>query len=353
MTRRVTAALAVSTCLAAAGTAGAQDLTIGFVSVNSINPTVASVNAGFTAEAERRGATARVLEVDLADAVGTGISAFDQLIAEGVDAIAFWPLDEQAMQAPVARAQAAGIPVFSHDLYNDGGGAVVSSVIQGRALKATQAARLVCSLAPEGGGTVAYGDFFLPAPTLVFLRETFAATLAECDQPVTIAGIFQNTTDTVEGARGNAEAVLLANQGVFAIDNYNDPTAIGASIAANAAGIRDRVAIMGYNLAPDGIAALQQGRIDVSWDYRGPEVGQALAATMLDYLTGANTEPPQFTVVWPIAYTTATIGDFVPVETRLARIAEGIDLLSEQPDYMAMGEEIPAPPANLPLPSLE
>ena len=345
--------LSIAWLLLSAATARADGPTIGFVTVNEINPTVASVDNGFRAEADRLGARAKVVQVDLADAVNSGISAFDQLIAAKVDAIAFWPLDDKAMQAPIARARAAGIPVFAHDLYQDPQNALVSSVIEGRSLKAAQAARLVCARAPHGGGSILYGDFFLPAPTLVFLRETFKAALAKCSPAISVAAVFQNTTDTVEGARGNAESALLAHRDVFAIDDYNDPTAIGASIAANDLGLRKHLTILGYNLAPDGLAALKAGRIDVSWDYRGPEVGQALARVMVDYVTGHDKAPPKYVVVWPKAYVKASVAGFEPVDGRVARIRAGVDLLAADPAYVSRGASIADPPAGLPLPEVK
>jgi len=347
-------ALSGALLFAATNAAVAEDITIGFVTVTELTPVTRALDDGFRAEAARRGAKAIVLEIDLADAVGTGIAAMDQLIAQKVDAIAFWPLDDKAMQAPTARAVAAGIPVFAHDLYDDPQGMVVSSVIQGRTLKGTQAAQLVCASAPDEGGKVLYGDFGLPAPTLILLYETFAAELAKCEKPLTVAAKFDNRSDTVEGARPNAEAALLANPGIVAIDSFNDATSIGASIAATSVGVRDQLKIFGYNMGMDGYDALAAKRLDASWDYNAVEIGQRLARVMLDYVEGTNTTPDKFTVVWPTLYTAENLDSFVTQEERIKAVGEGVDLLDQRPGSFTAGATIATTPATeMPLPSLK
>ena len=327
-----------------------ETFTIGFVSIWCANPTVCGVNRSFIAEAEAAGHRAIVVEADLNDAVNSQIAGMDQLIAQGVDAIAFWPLDDAAMQAPMQRAADAGIPLFSHDMYNDPTGLVVSSVVQGRELKAKQSAALICDALGDDGGQVLYGNFVIEAiPTLVFLKEKFIEYLSACDG-AELVGTFLNETDDVDGAQPAAEAALLANPDAEAVFGYNDPTAIGTSIAANSLG-RD-IYIDGYNLSQDGVDALAAGRFDVSWDYRSADIGQALARTMVQYLDGTNTSPPLFITVWPIAYTPDTIGDFVVTDERLDMIADGVYLIDLLPDFVDVGDTIPAPSDAIPLPDL-
>ena len=327
-----------------------ETYTIGFVSIWCANPTVCGVNRSFIAETEAAGHRAIVVEADINDAVNSQIAGMDQLIAQGVDAIAFWPLDDAAMQAPMQRAADAGIPLFSHDMYNDPTGLVVSSVVQGRELKAKQSAALICDVLGDDGGQVLYGNFVIEAiPTLVFLKEKFTEYLSECEG-AELVGTFLNETDDVDGAQPAAEAALLANPDVEAVFGYNDPTAIGTSIAANSLG-RD-IYIDGYNLSQDGVDALAAGRFDVSWDYRSADIGQALARTMVQYLDGTDTSPPLFTTVWPIAYTPDTIGDFVVTDERLEMIEQGVFLIDLLPDFVDVGSTIPAPSDAIPLPDL-
>jgi ribose transport system substrate-binding protein len=273
------------------------------------------------------------------------------MIAEGVDAIAFWPLDDSANDAVIERASDAGIPVFAHDAYADNLlDQVVTSVTHGRELRAKQGAQLICDQLSPDGGEILYGDFDVAIPTLVFLKEKFEQYLAECEAPIEIAAVFGNKTDDTEGGRAAAEPALLANPDVKAVFNYNDATAIGVAQAAEDLGMRDGLWIDGYNLGDDGIAALGSGRIDASWDYRGVQIGQALAKVMVDYASGANTEPAKVIMIWPRGYTPETIGELPTPDELIAQISEGVNLLEIDPDLYTESDTIPAPADNIPLP---
>lgn len=325
-----------------------KGMTIGFVpATNCANETVCDVGKGFKAQAEAMGAKAVVLE-NGNDPVNDAIKNVDQLIAQKVDAIAYWPLDPGAMKAPTKRAERAGIPVFAHDLYDTKDSGVVSSVTEGRELKAKQAAEQICKQRPDGG-EILYGDLGLPAPTLVFLREKFTAALKECSGgKLKIADDFTNKNDDVATARGTAEAALQKNPDVVAIDSYNDPTSIGASQAAQSLGKRDGLWISGYNLAKNGIDALSAGRIDVSWDYRPVVVGQILARTMVEYAAKKNTSPAKIQMVWPKCYTKDTIGEKPSNEEQLKQIADGVDLAEADPGLTEEAETVPTPGDSLP-----
>lgn len=327
-----------------------EGLTIGFVSItNCGNPTICALSNAFKAEAEALGAKGIVLEWSGAGSpVDAAISNMDQLVAQKVDAIAFWPLDPGSMKAPTKRANDAGIPVFAHDLYDTADTGVITSVTEGRELKAKQAAELLCAQKPEGGD-VLYGNYALPAPTFNFLIAKFKEYLQKCSAgKLKVAQQFLNKTDDVAGARTTAEPALQSHPNVVGIDAYNDVTAIGASQAATSLGKRDQIWISGYNVAPDGISALKAGRIDVSWDYQALVIGQVLARTMIEYASGENTNPPRVIMVWPKCYSVNTIDELPTFEARLERIANGEYLADDDPELIESGDDIPAPSDDLP-----
>lgn len=329
-----------------------DQFTIGLVSPWCANPTVCAAINAFKAEAEALGHKAISVEADQSDPVNSQIAGIDQLIAQGVDAIAIWPLDDAAMQAPMERAADAGIALFSHDLYTDTNDLLVSTIVQGRELKAKQSAELMCQQSGAEGVQVLYGNLFLEEiETLIQLKDAFIKYAGECENPIEIVATFLNESDDVDGAQPAAEAALLAHPEADAAFNYNDPTGIGASIAATALG--RELYIDGYNLSQDGIDALTAGRLTVSWDYRAPEVGQTIARTMIEYLDGTNPSPDEFIVVWPKGYTPDTIGDFVSAEDRIAKIKDGVYLLDEDPLYTTSANgSLPSPSPDIPLPVL-
>lgn len=334
-----------------AGSRPGEGITIGFVAVtNCANPTICAVLDGVKAEAEAAGATATVLEWSGASGsnpVDAMISNVDQLIAQKVDAIAVWPVDSGAVKAPIARAVAAGIPVFLFDEPVAADTDVVSAVAQGRELQAKQSAEYICAARPDGG-TVLYGDYGLPIGTLQFLAAKFKENIERCSGGKLKVAVYQNATDDVSGARKTAEPALLSNRDTVAIAGYNDPTSVGGSQAAQSLNVRDKLVIAGYNLAPDGVEALEGGRLDVSWDYQPVVMGQLITKQMINYVNGTEKAPPKVTVVWPKCYDRSTIADAPGNEALLERVKQGEDLSTLDPALVQTGDAIPVPGDDLP-----
>lgn len=327
-----------------------RGLKIGFVSItNCANPLICAVGKAFAAEARALGAEATVLEAaGNANVVDANISNMDQLVSQKADAIAVWPADEGAIKAPTERAARARIPVFGYDLYQPFGKDIVMTVNQGRELQAKQSAEALCNERPDGG-PVLFGNYALPLPSITYLQDRFERYLADCSGgKLTVDAVFSNRTDDVSGGRTAAEPAIQANPDVVGIANYNDATAIGASQAAQSLGKRDQVWISGYNLAPDGVAALKEGRIDASWDYQPALAGQLLARTMIEYLAGRERRPSRVMMVWPRCFTTETIDDMVPQADQVAEVAAGVDLAARAGPLVQSGETIPAPGDDLP-----
>jgi ABC-type sugar transport system substrate-binding protein len=329
-----------------------RGLTIGFVTVtNCANPTICAVERSVRAEAEAAGAQAKVLEWSGASntsPVDASIRNIDQLIAEHVDAIGIWPIDPNAAKAPMARAAKAGIPVFVFDAFDTTNPNVISTITQGRELQAKQAAEYFCGLRPEGGEVI-YGDYALPIPSLQYLARAFRDHLERCSGgKITVAGVYQNATDDVAGARRTAEPVLQSHPNVFGIDAYNDATSIGASQAADSLGMRDKLKIAGYNMAPDGIDALKQGRLDISWSYQPVVMGQLIARTMLEYVAGVNRSPAKLMTVWPKCYDSSTVGDAPSNDELLERVSNGDDLSEDEPALVQRSSDVVHPADDLP-----
>lgn len=327
-----------------------RGLRVGFVSItNCANPVICAVGRAFAAEARALGAEATVLEAGgNANVVDANISNMDQLISQKVDAIAVWPADEGAIKAPTNRAAQAKIPVFGYDLYQPFGRDIVMTVNQGRELQAKQSAELLCEKRPDGG-PVLFGNYALPLPSIAYLQERFERYLAGCsDGRLKVDAVFSNRTDDVSGARTAAEPAIQANPDVVGIASYNDATAIGASQAAQSLGKRDQAWISGYNLAPDGVAALKEGRIDVSWDYQPAVAGQVLARNVIEYLAGRARSPPKVVMVWPKCYTKETIDQLVPQAEQVQEVAAGVDLAERAGALVQSADAIPAPGDDLP-----
>lgn len=321
---------------------------IGFVSaLDCSNALVCAQQEAFEAEAKAMGAEPVVLEAAVSDLVNNQISNMDQLISEGMDAIAIWPQDESALKQPIKRAAEAGIPVFGTELYEPEGQELVTDIVQGRSLTGKQMAETACEKEPSGGGDALFGNFAGPNPGLKIMLEWFEKTLKECGPNIKKVE-FLNETDDVAGSRPKAEAAFQSASDPFAVAAYNDPTAMGASLAAEQLGIREKLWIMGYNLGEDGVEALEKGRIDESWDFRATTIGQLLAKMMIEYLSGKEKKPAKIVMAWPKCYTQATIGEHKDTAEDVEAIESGEFLVERFPELFEEAATIPDPPASIP-----
>jgi ribose transport system substrate-binding protein len=297
-------------------------LTIGSSSLWNANATVKLANDAWRAAVTARGATPKLLQADAKDPVNTLISNLDQLTAEKVDSSVFYPIDPNALTAPVKRADRAGIPVFSYETTQ---APITGAVHTSRESAASMIAQAICRAFPDGAKVV-YGAYGQPDPTLNAYRSAFTADLKACSGgKSTVAAVFENKTDDVAGAISPALAALQRVTDAKAIVAYSDVTAIGASRAAAQLGVRKNVKIFGYNLAPDGIDALRKGVIDYSVQYPVALEAQYLANAQVDAARGKKV--PKYTTFWGRCYSTATVAQLPSPTEELKAVGAGRSLL--------------------------
>jgi ribose transport system substrate-binding protein len=75
-----------------------------------------------------------------------------------------------------------------------------------------------------------------------------------------------NPTDDSAGAQPVVEQALLRFDEMDAIMAYNEPSALGAYAAVQAAGRTDDILITGANGTESGVAAVEAGEIAATWD---------------------------------------------------------------------------------------
>jgi ABC-type sugar transport system substrate-binding protein len=324
----------------AATTTVAQDgkgLSIGSSALWNANATVKLANDAWTAGVRARGATPHLLQADAKDPVNTLISNLDQLTAEKVDSAAFYPIDPNALTAPVRRAVAAGIPVFSYETTK---APITGAIHTSRESAASMIAEALCQKFPDGAKVV-YGAYAQPDPTLNAYRAAFTNDLKQCSGgKSTVAAVFENKTDDVAGAIEPALAALQRVPDAKAIVAYSDVTAIGASRAASQLGSRKNLEIFGYNLAPDGLEALRKGVIDYSVQYPVALEAQYLADKQVDAALGRKV--PKYTTFWGGCYSTATVDQLPSPAEQLKAIAAGRSLLVD-PDAQRTTSETAFP----------
>jgi ribose transport system substrate-binding protein len=230
------------------GGAGAKVKTIGLMVQDLSNPFFQSMANGVKSGAEKIGATVNVQ--DGRQDLGAQNEQIDAFIQQQVDVLLINAVDSDGIGPAVERAKAAGIKVVAIDVAARGAEAQVT-------LDNTAAGNLACTyLADQIGGA---GDILLINGTPI---SSVQDRVTGCKQALQKYPQIKIVSEQ-NGDNGRAKALtiatdmLTANPHVKGVFGINDPTALGATLAAQQAGINGLV-IVGVDASPEAVAELRK-----------------------------------------------------------------------------------------------
>jgi ABC-type sugar transport system substrate-binding protein len=257
------------------------DVRIGFQVVADNESNVAAVKL-MKAEAKRLGVDLMILYNHVR--ADKQVTDFDQMIAQKVDGIIFYPLDPKAVRPSIRKAKRAGIPLFAQDAILPGERApadITSTIISGRDHQAYLQVKEMARIKP--GAKIVVIGLGLPVAALEYYvrRVQFWAKKAGLE----VLGRVDNPTDNEAGAEQAMRGALGRFPDIDGIIAYNDPSALGAYAAALAAGKRD-VAAIGNNGGNDGRAGVKRGRLAATVQVDWP--GQVVELMKGAYLRATN-----------------------------------------------------------------
>jgi ribose transport system substrate-binding protein len=237
--------------------------TIGFSVLTLTNPFFKVIADTMQAEAAQHGYEVLVVSGDRD--VKKQSDQIDDFIVKGVSAIVLNPCDSQSIGPAIARANKAGIPVFTNDIKCQAADAkVVSHIATDNLQGGRLAGEAMVKLLGESGGKVAILHF--PQAESCQLRvQGFHEVLDKHNAQTTGGKIEVVATLDGGGARieGRTAAMdaIEANPDLAAIFAINDPSALGAYSALEAAGKVDQIKIIGFDGEKNGKEAILQGKI--------------------------------------------------------------------------------------------
>jgi ribose transport system substrate-binding protein len=256
--------------------------TIGFQNPTAQNETLSSWQKAAQAEAKVYGCKLIALDDKLSP--DQQVTNMQQLLAQKVDAIIFYPLDPKATVPVLKQAKKQGVPVLAVDGTFGSPKAtapylpyIASQVWQGRDIQAYVQMQALAKARPHAKvGLIGIGA---PVPALKYLTQRDAFWAKKFG--LTIVGTQDNPTDDVAGGQTAANGLLQRYSQMNAIVGYNDPSAIGAYTSAR--GLGRKLTLIGCNGSSDGLAAIKSGReaASVQVDVVGWGVQQVYAAYSL------------------------------------------------------------------------
>lgn len=285
----LTSVVVVASCMAVVGPAMAQNdpLSVGVSVVDMGNPFFGAIAGGIedaVQELGGEGASATILSGDYDLAKQS--SQFDSLIQAGVDMIIVSAVDSQAIGAAVARAHAAGIPVVAVDNTADGADATITTdnVTAGK-----QACQYIAdALGGEGNVIIVNG----PQVSGVIDRVEGCKSVFSDYEGITILSDNQNGIGTRDGGLEVTTGLLIAHDNVDAIFTINDPSAIGADLAAKQLG-RDGIVITTVDGSPDIVDALKgNSMVEASSAQLPRDLAKAAVEAGLKLVGGEKIEEP-------------------------------------------------------------
>jgi ribose transport system substrate-binding protein len=288
---------------AAGASAASSGKTIGFSVQNREAQFYQDMESGMKGQATKYGYTVTV--VDAARDNAKQQSQVEDFISQKVSAIVLTPYDSQAIGSAIVEANKAGIPVFTADIANASkDGKVVAHVASDNVQGGAQAAKLMCAAVPGGVGTVAIIDE--PEVTSVQDRvKGFKQGLAAGCKGVTVVADIDGGGERAK-ASSVMDDILQSHKDLKGVFGINDDSALGAAKSIQAAGLQGKIAVVGYDAAPEARTAIANGSMYGDAIQHPDQIGAKTIDAIHDYFAGKT--PPAKISVAVGTYTKANAG---------------------------------------------
>lgn len=255
----------------------------GYTCMDGTNPFFVALENSIREVVEANGDT--LISMDPANDSNTQIDQIEDMISRGVEVMFVNPVDADGIIPALDMLKEADIPMFGFDTQVGDMSYLVSY-----AGSDNYNAGYVCGVdlaekVPEGGDILV-----LDSPTMQSITDRVNGFLDAIEE----SGVTFNIVGQQDG-QGNQQVsnqkatdMLTANPDVVAIFGGNDPTALGAYTAADAAGLSPM--IYGVDGSPDVKALLGSTMMEGTGAQSPMTIGKTIAETAYSWLNGEEVE---------------------------------------------------------------
>ena len=272
---------------------------IGYTCMDGTNPFFVALEGAIKEVVEANGDT--LISMDPANDSNTQIDQIEDMISRGVDVMFVNPVDADGIIPALDMLKDADIPMFGFDTQVGDMSYLVSYAGSDNYNAGYVCGKDLAEKCPDGGDILV-----LDSPTMqsvVDRTNGFLAAIEESGVAFNIAG-QQDAMGNQQLGNEKATDLLTATPGAVAIFGGNDPTALGAYAAADAANVTPY--IYGVDGSPDVKTAIKNGEITGTGAQSPITIGKTIAETAYQWLNGENVE------------------EFIPIETFLIT-ADNVD----------------------------
>jgi ribose transport system substrate-binding protein len=252
---------------------------------NRTNPAYAGARLGADRTALRLGGRTLHFVPQAPDDSGEQIELIAQALAARPDAFVFTPVHESAVDAAIARIDAAGIPLVNVINRMHLGNRVAFVGSDDCALAIGVAERLFAHLGARGAVVIMQGT-----PGSITSRTRLAGFLEAARRHPGISILEQCAGDYQhEPARRTMQALLARHARIDGLLCANDVMALGAIEAMTEAG--RMVPVVGVNALPDAIEAIKRGTLLATADFDAMKIGCIATEAAIRHLRGEPLPP--------------------------------------------------------------
>ena len=265
-----------------AGVALAEGNKIGYTCMDGTNPFFVALEGSIREVVEANGD--ELISLDPQNSNEKQLALVEDIIAQGVKAMFVNPVDREGIIPALDALKAAGIPIFGFDTEV----AMADEYLVTYAGSDNYNAGYVCGLdllekCPEGGDIIV-----LDSPTMQSVVDRTDGFLAAIEgKGFTVVSQIDSMGNQELGNKNGTDA-LTANPDAVAIFGGNDPTALGAYAAAEAAG--SKALIYGVDGSPDIKALIAEGKVTGSGAQSPMTIGKTIAELYYKWAAGETVE---------------------------------------------------------------
>lgn len=264
----------------------------GYTCMDGTNPFFVTLEAAIREVVEGNGDT--LISMDPGNDSNTQIDQVEDMISRGVEVMFVNPVDADGIIPALDLLKEADIPMFGFDTQVGDMSYLVSYAGSDNYNAGYVCGEDLAKKCPEGGDILV-----LDSPTMQSVTDRtdgFLKALEDSGVTFNIVG-QQDAQGNQQVANEKATDLLTAHPDVVAIFGGNDPTALGAYAAADAAGVTPL--IYGVDGSPDVKALLDSTVLEGTGAQSPITIGKTIAETAYKWLDGEEVE------------------EFIPIETFL------------------------------------
>lgn len=212
------------------------------------------------------------------------ISQVEDMLSQNLDGLFMNPVDAEGIIPALDQAQAAGVPMVGFDTEVGDMSYLVSYTGSDNYNAGKVVGEDLVAKCPDGGPIIV-----LDSPTMQSVTDRTNGFLDAIEGHGFEIVAQQDAKGNLQEAMGIAEDLLQAHPDVVAIFGGNDPTALGALAAANAAGIqKGECLIYGVDGSPDVKSELASGEslMEGTGAQSPVAIAEKAVEIMYDYLEG-------------------------------------------------------------------